>query len=254
MNAIEQAIRSANAAGRPALAPFLTAGFPRREGFANLLEAVAREADLVEIGVPFSDPMADGVTIQRSSRIALEDDVSVAWILEMLGERTWSAPLVLMSYLNPLLRYGIQRLAARASAAGVRGLIVPDLPYEESAGVRRTLDDAGVGLVQLVTPLTPPGRLTRLGDASRGFVYAVTVTGITGGQAPRNGAVAEYLDRVRQASPVPVLAGFGIRTPEQLRSIAAHADGAIVGSALIEILERNKDPVEFLRGLRGETE
>lgn len=248
---LERAIREATAAGRPALAPFLTAGFPRRLGFAELLHTVATVADLVEVGVPFSDPLADGMTIQRSSKLALEDGVTLDWILDVLRSRSWPAPLVLMSYLNPLVARGLERLGREAAAVGVAGWIVPDLPYEESLALREFLDSAGVALVQLVTPETPADRLLTLCEASRGFVYAVTLTGTTGGSVGHGDETAAYLDRVRSCARLPVLAGFGIRDARQLQSIGQHADGAIVGSALIEALERGDDPAAFLRALRG---
>ena len=202
---LEEAIRAAAASGRPALAPFVTAGFPRREDFASLLDLVGREADLVEVGVPFSDPMADGVTIQQSSRVALEAGTNLDWILETLSGREWPAPLVLMSYLNPLAARGIERLARDAAEAGVSGLIVPDLPYEESLPLRETFDTAGLALVQLVTPVTPVERLETLCRASRGFVYAVTMAGTTGGAVERESSTADYLERVRELADVPVL-------------------------------------------------
>jgi len=249
-----RALRDAKADGRPALAPFLTAGFPGTDGFAALLGDVCEEGDVVELGVPFSDPLADGVTIQHSSRRALEGGVTLGWILELVGRRSWSAPIVLMSYLNPLVARGIERLARDAAAAGVAGLIVPDLPYEEGLPLRAVFDDAGVALVQLVTPITPVERLRVLCEASRGFVYAVTMTGTTGGAISGDSTTADYLERVASFSPVPVLAGFGIRNAKQLRAIAAHVDGAIVGSALIEVLDRGDDPVAFLRSLRDSSE
>ena len=253
--AIENAIRAANTAGRPALSAFLTAGFPDRPSFASLLRDVAAEADLVELGVPFSDPMADGVTIQRSSRIALEAGVRLPWILDTVEPLPVSAPLGLMGYLNPVLAYGLDRLAARAVGVGISGLIVPDLPYEECRPLRDAADAAGLALIQLVTPVTPGDRLGTLCEASRGFVYAVTMTGTTGStNSPTraDAALDEYLQRVRDASPLPVLAGFGIRSAEQLARVGVRADGAIVGSALIETLERNEDPIGFLRSLRGD--
>jgi len=253
--AIEAAIRSANGRGNPALSAFLTAGFPDLASFAPLLRDVAAEADLVEIGVPFSDPMADGVTIQRSSRVALEAGVTLSWILDAVERLPAAAPLVLMGYLNPFLAFGLERLAERAVRVGISGLIVPDLPYEECRPLLDAADAAGLALIQLVTPVTPDGRLGTLCEASRGFVYAVTMTGTTGSTespAEVDATLDHYLQRVRVVSPLPVLAGFGIRSAEQLARVGAQADGAIVGSALIETLERNEDPVAFLRALRGD--
>ena len=250
---IAQAIRSAAEAGQPALVAFLTAGFPRKEDFAGRLAAIASTADVVEIGVPFSDPMADGMTIQRSSHEALKQGVSLTWILETLSalEEKPRAPLLLMSYLNPLLAYGLERLPGAARGAGISGFIVPDLPFEESGEIRAALDVEGLALVQMVTPVTPPQRLAVLCEAARGFVYAVTMTGTTGKSVAVPDEVLEYMDRVRAAAPVPVCAGFGIRSAGQVQRMAGHVDGVVVGSALVEVLERGADPAAFLRELRG---
>lgn len=236
----------------PALVAFVTAGYPSRDRFLDDLAAVARSADVVEIGVPFSDPMADGVTIQRSSRVAIENGVSLRWILYELRKRTGqlSAPIVLMSYLNPLLVYGFDRLAEDALEAGVDGFIVPDLPMEESASLLGALSRRALALIQLVTPATPEQRLAELAQAGSGFVYAVTRTGTTGsgGMAP---GLSGYLEAVRRVSDLPVCAGFGVRTQSHVVEIGRHADGVIVGSALIEVLERGDDPAAFLTSLRG---
>ena len=249
---ISEAIRGASLRGKPALIAFMTAGFPSRARFAADLLKVSEAADVIEIGVPFSDPMADGMTIQRSSRAALADGVTLAWIIAELTalKRRPRAPLLLMSYLNPLLAYGSGRLPADARAAGIAGLIVPDLPFEECADLRAALAGEGMALVQMVTPVTPPARLAMLARESQGFVYAVTMTGTTGRDVAVPDAVLGYLDRVRAAAAVPVCAGFGIRHAAQVARLAGHADGVIVGSALVEALERGEDPAAFLRGLR----
>jgi tryptophan synthase alpha chain len=180
---IGAALTAANDAGRPALVPFITAGYPEPSDFISTLKAISESGDVVELGIPFSDPMADGMTIQRSSFEALKKGVSLKWIFDQLDsvEGGIDAPLVMMSYLNPLLAFGYDELAERALAAGVCGFIVPDLPFEESAELREALASKGLGLIQLVTPATPDERLKTLCEASRGFVYAVTITGITGG-------------------------------------------------------------------------
>jgi tryptophan synthase alpha chain len=250
---IGAAIRAANAAGRPAIVGFMTAGFPKRETFTQDLAKVASAADVVEIGIPFTDPMADGMTIQRASRGALAQGVTLPWILESL--RTMQprpkAPLLLMSYLNPLLAYGLDRLPRAAREAGIAGVIVPDLPYEECADMRAALESEGVGLVQMVTPVTPDARLKMLCDAGRGFVYAVTMTGTTGKNVAVPDDVLTYLARVKAVATIPVCAGFGIRSSEQVRRLEGHVDGAVVGSALVEVLERGEDPVAFLNALRA---
>ena len=250
---IADALRRAARRGTPALVGFVTAGFPDRESFARQLADVAQAADVVEIGVPFSDPMADGLTIQRSSRVALEQGVTLAWILEALAALAPRprAPLVLMSYLNPLLAHGLHRLPADARAAGVSGFIVPDLPWEESAELRAVLTREGLALVQLVTPLTPAPRLAMLARQSQGFVYAVTATGTTGREVAIPDEVLEYLDRVRAVSELPVCAGFGIRHAAQVERLAGHADGVIVGSALVDVIGQGGDPAAFLEGLRA---
>lgn len=251
---LEEAVRAPARSGRLALAAFLTAGHPDRERFPGLLNAVAEVADVVELGVPFSDPMADGVTIQRASRDALAGGASLRWLLAMLAAASPRprAPLVLMSYLNPLLAFGLERLPGAAVGAGVAGLIVPDLPLEESETIRAALAPAGIALVQMVTPVTPAERLRLIGAVSEGFTYAVTVTGTTGGSVEADGEVARYLGRARAASPVPLMAGFGIRDASQVRALAGRADGVIVGSALIEAIEAGRDPAAFLRELMAD--
>lgn len=250
---LRDALIAAKQDGRTALIPFITAGYPRRADFIDTLAAISEVGDAVEVGVPFSDPMADGMTIQRSSFEAIKNGVTLRWILEELqaARERIKAPLVLMSYLNPLLAYGYDKLAKHAVDSGVCGFIVPDLPYEESADLRAALEKQGLGLIQLVTPATPPARLERLANASKGFLYAVTITGTTGGDSKLPADLAGYLDRITAVSPLPVCAGFGIRAAGDVESVGRHASGAIVGSALVEVLEKGGDPAAFLRSLRG---
>ena len=247
---ISAAIGAAVAQGRPALVGFLTAGFPTRADFRRNLAEVASICDVVEIGVPFSDPMADGSTIQRASFAALGNGVTLPWILDELAGSERSVPLLLMSYLNPLLAYGAKQLPSAAAAAGVSGFIVPDLPFEESGDLKSALDREGLALVQMVTPVTPPARLAMLCDSAQGFVYAVTMTGTTGKSAEVPEAVLDYMDRVKRCSRVPVCAGFGIRSRAQVERFASHVDGVVVGSALVEALEGGSDVRAFLRSLR----
>lgn len=265
---ISSAIQAAVAEGGPALVGYLTAGFPSRRQFKDNLAAVASACDVVEIGVPFSDPMADGTTIQRASFAALADGVTLPWILQELKAVTelrtagdgapHGVPILLMSYLNPLLQFGLDRLPREAAAAGVAGFIVPDLPYEESDELKAALDQEGLALVQMVTPVTPEARLAMLCKSAQGFVYAVTMTGTTGApQGMRKGLSVEvpddvlaYMDRVKRYSTVPVCAGFGIRSSAQVARFAPHVDGVVVGSALVETLERGGDVRAFLEALR----
>lgn len=249
---LAEAVRAASTRGEPAIVAFMTAGFPQKDLFREHLLAVASESDVVEIGVPFTDPMADGMTIQRSSQGALKQGVSLKWILAELQQmQRPAAPLVLMSYLNPLLQYGYAALAKDAAAAGICGFIVPDLPFDEGDEFRAALGAEGVALVQMVTPVTTPERLRQVCAVSEGFVYAVTMTGTTGKQVAVPDTVIDYLKTVTAASPVPVCAGFGIRSREQVEKLREHVAGVVVGSALVEVLERGDDPRAWLRALRG---
>ena len=244
-----------DAHGGTAIVAFVTAGYPKREKFREQLTQIGNQADVVEIGVPFTDPMADGMTIQRSSREALRQGVSLRWLLDELtamqaAGKLPRAPLVLMSYLNPLLAFGFGNLATAAVGAGVCGFIIPDLPYDEGEDLRAALAPHGLALIQMVTPVTQPLRLAKLCAASQGFVYAVTMTGTTGRTAAVPGEVTRYLDEVRAASKLPVCAGFGIRGREQVEQLQGHVAGVIVGSALVEVIESGEDAAAFLKALR----
>ena len=249
---ITAAIAAATAAGHPALVPYITAGYPEKERFIETLGNIARVGDVVEVGVPFSVPMADGVTIQRASHQAIADGVSLRWILQELKDAgELEAPVVLMSYLNPLLVFGFDALADAAVESNVSGFIVPDLPLEECDELQAALESRGVALIQLVTPATPEDRMQGLCDASSGFVYAVTIKGITGGTTALPADVTSYLDRVKSHASIPVCAGFGVRTAAQVQNLSNHADGVVVGSAVVEHLEAGEDPTEFLQSLRS---
>jgi tryptophan synthase alpha chain len=233
-----------------AIVPYLTGGYPSLAVFGEALSALSG-SEAVEIGIPFSDPMADGATIQESSRVALEAGASLDSILttvQALGRV--GTELIIMSYLNPLMAFGYAHLLPRLAEAGVSALVVPDLPLEESGELGAVSREHGIGLVQLVSPLTSQERLKVLGKASEGFTYAVTMTGTTGGTIGGGEEVTGYLDRVRAASRPPVLAGFGVRTVEQVRALGPHCDGVIVGSALVEVIAAGEDPVEFVAGLK----
>lgn len=234
----------------PAVVPYLTGGYPDTESFMRSLDGLSAVSPAIEVGIPFSDPMADGATIQESSRVALAAGATVEGVVAALERRRDpSVPLVIMSYLNPLLAFGVERLMRRLAGAGVCSLVIPDLPLEELGLIGEAAEAEGLGVAQMVTPLTDPGRLGRLCAASRGFVYAVTMTGTTGGDLERSDRVAVYLDRVRAESEVPVLAGFGVRTRDQFRALAPHCDGVIVGSAIVERIASGGNPVELVEEL-----
>jgi tryptophan synthase alpha chain len=249
---VASALRSESKDTRPALVAYLTAGFPALNKFREHLTAIAAVADVVEIGVPFTDPMADGVTIQRASEQALRNGVTLEWILaELTALGPVRTPLLLMSYLNPLLSFGLEKLAQHAVRAGVCGFIVPDLPLDESEELRAALAPASLALVQMVTPVTTPDRLKKLAQASQGFVYAVTMTGTTGQKVAAAAPIASYLQSIRAAASVPVCAGFGIRSREQIDALRGQVDGVIIGSALVEVLERGESPRQWLASLRA---
>ncbi|NIA25192.1 MAG: tryptophan synthase subunit alpha [Gammaproteobacteria bacterium] len=246
---ISDAIRDSSG---PAICAYITAGYPTLETFPDILTAVARSATVVEIGVPFTDPMADGLTIQRASHVALGNGVTLEWIFELLVDQQESlgAPHLLMGYYNPFLAFGLDRLAAAMIDSRTSGLIVPDLPLEEDAPIAKVLEPEGLALVKLVTPTTSPDRLARIATTSRGFVYVVTRTAVTGGKAELGVEEFAYLDRVRSAASLPVMAGFGVRSRSQVEALSGHVDGVIVGSALIDAIDRGEDPGAFLDGLR----
>lgn len=237
-------------AGGSAVCAYITAGYPSPDAFAGLLSAVARAADVVEVGIPFTDPMADGQTIQRASHAALTHGVNLDLIFSTLESVELDAPHVFMGYYNPFLAFGLERLVDRMVEVGTSGLIVPDLPLEESADITTSLEKRGLGLIQLVAPTTPPERLRKLAGASRGFVYAVTTKGTTGRATSFDSEVLGYLDRVKEASQLPVLAGFGVRERAHVAELCRHVDGVVVGSALIDAIDRGDDPAEFIDGLR----
>lgn len=244
---------------RAALVAYVCGGDPTLEATERLVPELARDgADVIELGLPFSDPVADGPAIQAASQRALAAGASTTRVLELVGrvrDAGLETPIVLMGYLNPLLAMGIERFADRAQRAGLDAVIVPDLPLEEAGPVSGALAERGLNLVLLAAPTTPPARLGRIARQTRGFLYFVSATGVTGGEAALPAELPEQLDRARGFSPVPVACGFGISTPEQARAVARHADAVIVGSALVRELERARGepgPVgERVRQLAG---
>jgi tryptophan synthase alpha chain len=245
--------------GKKALVPFITAGFPTRESFPSLLAAVSQLADVVEIGVPFSDPLADGPIIQHTSHVALEQGVTLPWILETLADprvrEQVKAPLVLMSYLNPLIQLTMENVLEAARQAGIAGLIVPDLPVEEGREFEALARDHQMDLIYLMAPTTGDPRARRIAERSQGFIYLVSVTGVTGTRDGFPPATLAFLKRVRALTDKPICVGFGISRPEQVRHIAPHVDGVIIGSGLLRvIIEHSSDPIraaqEFLLPFR----
>ena len=227
--------------GRAALVPYVTAGHPSPAATLDVLRMLAAEgADVIELGVPFSDPLADGPTIQRSSFRAIEQGADLPWTLSVLAEfrREHDTPVVLFTYLNPVLHYGLERFLEDAVAAGADGVLLTDLPVGADPAIERAVDESGLDLIRLVAPTTTPERVREIARAARGFVYYVSRTGVTGAQQDLSAGLAREVAEVRAVTDVPVAVGFGISTPEQAASVARIADGVVVGSALVDALEK----------------
>jgi tryptophan synthase alpha chain len=225
---------------RAALMPYLMGGHPDIEtSRACLAAAVEAGADLIELGIPFSDPLADGPVIHAAGTEALQAGVTPDDVLGLCREVGGSVPVLLMVYANIVLQHGGPAFAKRAAEAGAAGLIVPDLPHDESGVVREACDDAGIVLIPLVAPTTPEERLREIGADARGFIYAVSLTGTTGERGELPPGLPELVERVRAACSVPVAVGFGISTEEQARSVGEIADGVIVGSRVVRAAAEN---------------
>jgi tryptophan synthase alpha chain len=243
---IGQAFAQARREGRCALIPYFMCGYPSRElSIAAALAAEAGGADLIELGIPFSDPLADGATIQHAGHVALAGGTTVAGCLEITRQVAahCNRPLILMGYYNPLLAYGLDDFCRAAAAAGACGLIVPDLPPEEAGPLQECARRQGLALIFLIPPTTPDERIARIVQVAaaepRGFLYCVSLSGVTGARASLPPHLQSFIARVRrQAAPygLPLAVGFGISRPEHIGEIARYADGAVVGSALVNLL------------------
>lgn len=258
MHTLEAKIRRANESGRPALIPFLTAHFPDRERFWTAFDELdAGGADIIEIGVPFSDPVADGPVVEEASRRVLEAGFHLGDLLAELADRregrgtprAGEAGLVLMGYLNPFLSYGLERLARDAARAGVAGCIIPDVPHEEARPVREALAREGIALIPLVGPNTSEAQMAACAADGEGYVYVVSVMGVTGERAALAPRVAETMSRARRAGRLPLALGFGLSRPEQLEALPPEArpDAAVFGSALLSHVDEGKSAGDFLR-------
>ncbi len=249
MHILEEKVRAANAKGRRALIPFLTANFPDEEKFWEAVgDLDANGADVIEIGVPFSDPVADGPVVEEASRRVLSRGFEREKLLDELAGRKFYAGIVLMGYYNPFLQYGLSKLAHDAKKAGVAGFIIPDLPYEEAEPFRKALEGAGMALIPLVGPNTPPERMELYAKSARGYVYVVSVMGTTGARQGLPPQIADTIELARQKFAVPVALGFGLREPAQLAGLSPRAmpDAAVFGSALLTHLDSGRKAGEFI--------
>jgi tryptophan synthase alpha chain len=232
--------------GRLGLFPYLAAGYPDRATCARLLDVIASSgADGIELGIPFSDPLADGVTMQRASARALEQGITLTDAIDIVAElrQKHQLPVVIMSYFNPLLAYGLERLCTDAAAAGVDGFIVPDLPFEEAVEFQAQAKRHGLHYIYMLAPTSDDGRIRAVGGQAGGFIYCVALVGTTGARADLSPELAPFLERTRTATSTPLVVGFGISTPRHIAGLAGLADGAIVSSALADAIEK-ADPNE----------
>jgi len=252
MNRIDEAFTN-----KPIFMPYFPLGYPDIETSIDVIEALAKNgADLVEVGLSFSDPLADGPVIQQATQVALEHGITVKKSLAAVAElrkRGVTIPLVLMGYYNPLLAYGLEAYVADSRAAGADGFIIPDLPLEESAEFEAAAGD--MPLIRMLAPTTPAERMEKVARQARGFIYLVSVTGVTGARSTVAEGLGGLVSRVREHTSIPVCVGFGIGTPEQAREVGGMADGAIVGTACVKTIGSSSQPVEvaarFAREFKG---
>jgi tryptophan synthase alpha chain len=258
LGALAAAFERARLEERAALVLYATAGYPTPDAGLDVLLALADGgADVLELGVPFSDPLADGPTIQRSSFAAIENGVDLAWTLALLRRfrRERETPVVLFSYLNPILDYGVEEFVRDAAEAGADGVLITDLPLGADPELERALGGSALDLIRLVAPTTTPERAAEIARAAQGFLYFISRTGVTGAQAALAPALEADVARLAAAASVPVAVGFGVSSPEQVRTVARLADGVVVGSALVELLGRAglAEVREFVASLRAAT-
>ncbi len=225
--------------GRTALIPYLTAGHPNRAASLEALHRADEHADIIEVGVAFSDPLADGPTIQRSTFEALQQGITLPRTLDLIAEARLSRPVVVFSYLNPVVRYGVERFLRDAADLGVAGLLLTDLPAGSDPALEGVVRSSSLDLIRLVAPTTTGARLSEVVHDAEGFLYLVARLGVTGASTELASGLEAHIARVRAASPLPLAVGFGISTPDQARAVAHLADGVVVGSALVERLGRD---------------
>lgn len=252
---IAEAFRARREAGQAALVPYICAGHPSREASLGLLRAAADAgADVIELGIPFSDPLADGPTIQKATFDALALGMTVQGAFEILREfrKSRSTPVVLFTYLNPVVRMGVEKFCAEAHAAGAQGVLLTDLPAGADAEIEAQVRTSGLDLIRLLAPTTSPDRVTEVAKGASGFLYYISRTGVTGARTELREGVAREVEALRKAVDLPIAVGFGISTPEQAAVVAGVADGVVVGSALVEAASKGgvEGGAAFLRALR----
>ncbi len=246
-----------NRAGHAALIPYITVGYPSIEATLKVVPLLANSGcDIVELGIPFSDPLADGITIQKASFRALQNGITPEICLEVARQLSQKVdiPLVFMTYFNPVFSYGLEEFCSACVGSGIDGLIIPDLPPEEGSELETVTQRQGLDLIYLLAPTSTEERIRLVAERSRGFIYLVSVTGVTGARNRLPADLEAFVARVRKAATQPLCVGFGISTPEQARRVARIADGVIVGSRLIQLMEAEDNFIstisDFIKGLR----
>ncbi len=242
MSGIGEVFQQLKQSGEKALIPYITAGDPDLETTVRLVKTLQDSgADIIELGIPFSDPLADGATIQRASERALRSQTTLRNVIDAVPgiRRRVDVPIVFMTYYNPIYQYGEDEFVKRSAAAGVDGVIVPDLPPEESENLRQYGGETGFDVIYLLAPTSPPERVKIISGLSGGFIYYVSLTGVTGERAQLSAGVREGVQRIKESTDKPVAVGFGIATPEHVRNVAEYADGIVVGSAIVRVIEEN---------------
>lgn len=241
MNRIENAFKN-----KPIFMPYYPLGYPELETSIDVIEALAKNgADLIEVGLSFSDPLADGPVIQKATQVALEHGITIKKSLAAVAElrkRGVTIPFILMGYFNPMLAYGLEKFISDAREAGADGFIIPDLPLEEADEFESLVGD--MPLIQMLAPTSPDERMESIARNAKGFIYLVSVTGVTGARTAISDGLGDLINRVREHTSVPVCVGFGIGTPEQAAQVGALADGVIVGSACVKIIGSSETPME----------
>jgi tryptophan synthase, alpha subunit len=248
MNRIAQTFQRLKERGEKALVAYVTAGDPDLDKTREILVGLKEGGvDILEIGVPFSDPTADGPVIQAAAQRALKTGTTLSRILDMIQDlrKIIDLPVVLFGYYNPIYAYGTERFAERAKAAGVDGLLVVDLPLEEAEELRGKTDSKGLDFITLIAPTTSEERMCRIARRAQGFIYYISITGVTGTATPSRENVEREIRRIRTHSDLPLVVGFGISTPEQARELASLADGIVIGSAFVRLIAENADSPEL---------
>ncbi len=249
INRIDKALAELKSKGKKAFVPFITAGDPTLELTKSLIKTLeSAGADIIELGIPFSDPIADGPSIQRASLRSLEHNTSLSDVIKMVAEvrKETQIPIVLMGYYNPIFKYGVDKFTKDATESGIDGIIVADLPPDESAELVKSAKEYDLATIFLVAPTSTPDRVKLIAESCTGYIYCVSTTGVTGARKEISDMLAPTLELIKKYSDKPIAVGFGVSTPDQAKEVAKVADGVIIGSAIVNIIEQYKDDSEKL--------